>query len=357
MQFKSITSFSIFHRGVPFSPLKFNLKLGFTRFFSTKQITPPNYLLTSQKEALKQGGKLLRHVVYGEEREVQETLDKNPALLYFMAQVTDYSERKIIGCPFQIALGAEDVEMCYMLIERYFRQLPHGLETALEQFLEQFPDEEHAEIYNFKSLADTISNEIFVDDQLSHETEVALEKFRRNFLPKDVITHGKHFDIRSYLAALETYRNKSSHKRFSWDRDPPGTWNEKQGSLFVSQVIGYLQQYLPACWAQAYCQGLYNVAYGNKLLVRKVYLNDHTPFFLPKSALGRYAVSSYSEPDWGRMALSDSAPGGYPSSAWFSQKEALGMVDCLRRKKDDALNELRATLKQESKKARKNLFP
>src|SRR6185437_5790629 len=66
--------------------------------------------------------KLLQHVIRGEEAEAKKMLEANPRLLLEKGMVTDYSGRRIEGTDFQLALGAEDVEMCEM-IAPYFNRL------------------------------------------------------------------------------------------------------------------------------------------------------------------------------------------------------------------------------------------
>lgn len=73
---------------------------------------------------------LLRHVIRGEQAEAEAMLKKNPALLLEKGKVTDYSGRTIQGTAFQLALGAEDAEMCEM-IAPYFAEVKEGLYSMI----------------------------------------------------------------------------------------------------------------------------------------------------------------------------------------------------------------------------------
>lgn len=62
------------------------------------------------------------------------------------------------------------------------------------------------------------------------------------------------------LAIGETLFN-SLHliKAFDIDNKQFNAWSWGQRNLFWSQVIGYIQRFLPAYYAQAFCQRLYSI--------------------------------------------------------------------------------------------------
>src|SRR3990167_3347582 len=86
------------------------------------------------EEELKQRvSPLLQHIITGEEKEAAEMLKKNPqllpSLLSIQGTVEDYSGRTLTGTALQLAYGAQDVEMCDMLLD-HFKQMKNGEEEA-----------------------------------------------------------------------------------------------------------------------------------------------------------------------------------------------------------------------------------
>jgi hypothetical protein len=63
--------------------------------------------------------------VHGEEEESEAIIKACPELLYYGAEVIDYSGRTIIATAFQAALGAEDMRMWEMMLP-YFKCLEGG---------------------------------------------------------------------------------------------------------------------------------------------------------------------------------------------------------------------------------------
>ena len=114
------------------------------------------------------------------------------------------------------------------------------------------------EKYDFTSLVTAINT--------NTDVEVELEAFRKHFGPR-IIKPSERFNPEPLLDAMQVYIN---------NYDP---WSSEQCSLFWRQVIGYLQRMLPACYAQAFCQGLYNVTDGNEPLKRSLKLADGTSFY------------------------------------------------------------------------------
>jgi hypothetical protein len=100
--------------------------------------------------------------------------------------------------------------------------------------------------------------------------EAELNQFREYFKPRVIKKgDGKYLDrITSALTAvLHIY-----HSHYE-------AWSGAQLSKFWCNVIGYLQRRLSACYAQAHCQGLYHIAYGQRDLRRDLKLNNGSYYF------------------------------------------------------------------------------
>jgi hypothetical protein len=234
-------------------------------------------------------------VASGQEKQVEELLKAHPKLLLEAGLAKDYSGRKILGTAYQIALGAEDMDMCKMM-EQYFALLKdadgHSIGEAekKKQFETQFPDgkiESEPSDYDFSDLITAISNDNVANNLPNDATEKAIKKFQKDFTPnsEETITTGKHFNMQHQIKAYEIYLEKYY------------AWNDEQRSLFWRQVIGHLQRQVPACYAQAYCTGLYSLVETNMPLERKFGLIGGGDFFPldrnPDYKLGRdYAIYS-----------------------------------------------------------------
>jgi anaerobic selenocysteine-containing dehydrogenase len=109
----------------------------------------------------------------------------------------------------------------------------------------------------------------------------ALQAFRDYLKPQGVIKKGKHFNAELLVKAFEKYVS-AQYTAFG------GTWNSPKNLLFWRQVIGYIERYLPASSAQAFCQGLYNVTEGGQSLNRDLKLDGGVTFFpsVPSSCSG-----------------------------------------------------------------------
>ena len=59
------------------------------------------------------------------------------------------------------------------------------------------------------------------------------------------------------------------------------SWDVNQLCLFWSQVIGYIQRFLPSCYAQAFCQGLYDVAENKKPHGRSLKFENDSQLYFP----------------------------------------------------------------------------
>ncbi|MHB1947930.1 MAG: hypothetical protein ACYCQI_07445 [Gammaproteobacteria bacterium] len=149
------------------------------------------------------------------------------------------------------------------------------------------------------SAADLIKIQDFVRHFLVNDaTERALKNFRRDLIEKfqiyGVVKAGKYGAGRLLEKAIHKYAE--NYLDF-------GNYMSFKNQLFWRQVVGYIQRYLPANYAQAICQGLYSMGYENKKLERSLLLKNRDLFYysLSSSGLGdEYAISTF----------------GYKSDAW-----------------------------------------
>lgn len=267
----------------------------------------------------------LNHVVHGDFKKAKAMLDKNPSLVFYRGQVTDYSGRTLEGTAYQIALGAEDVSrqghmdegMADMIRGYFIKALEndenHANEEIEKQFKEQFPEIEFPEYYETDEKKRTtiirrkeafdpdiialekVANAILHADtkeiqairtgtqdrhaydnlelKVTGECAKALQAFRDYLKPQTVIKKGKHFNTQLLIKALDKYIS-NQYNLFG------GHWNTPKNLLFWRQVIGYIQRYMPANLAQAFCQGLWNMTTGGSSLERNLKLEDES-FFYP----------------------------------------------------------------------------
>lgn len=225
---------------------------------------------------------LLQHIAYGQEDEAKKIIASNPNLLMMQGTATDYSGNTIEDVtPLTLTRGADDIGMLEMLLS-YSDRLPDKGNEALKQMQEKFPESKGEEKpYDFNPLVAAIT--------ANNDVDAALSKFREDFKPR-VIKQGKHCNPQALLSAMQAYDDNYE--------DIYNPWSGDQCSLFWRQVIGYLQRMLPACYAQAFCQGLKNVCNGREPLKRSLKLNDGKSFYplhptLPAGIGFEFGVFSY----------------------------------------------------------------
>ena len=179
-------------------------------------------------------------------------------VLEYKSTVEDYSRRILADVtPLSVAYGAEDEEMCEMLIE-HLEKLPNGRKKALAQLNEQFPEEiEKRKPYDFTSILIAIKDASDKDIQEAFRTPKltldqndsllykAFNTFRKEFTDRSC-QEGIHFNHKHLLEAYAVYV-----KEFYNLKD----LNNSRLALFCMQVIGYVQRYLPSCYAQELCSG------------------------------------------------------------------------------------------------------
>lgn len=236
--------------------VKDSLKLGTVenRLVEAEQI-PANVKEDLQNAYLKP---VMSAVVQGDVKNTEELIKARPrSLLSAKSETIDLSGRTIkYLTPFQAALCGWDIEMCEML-KTYMSD-----EEVASQFKEIFPqgfDQYYDALipYDFNKIVDAItqSTAAEVTAQLQREqTESPLaqvfKKFRKDFTQiscAEIVFNPKHI-----LKSFEAYDNQFD------------VWDQNKRDLFWRQVIGYLQRYMSAKFAQDYAQGLYQLVEGNK---------------------------------------------------------------------------------------------
>ena len=233
-----------------------------------------------QKKASHQ---LLTHVVRGEEEQALTMLEDNPGLLLFASNATAYSKHIYSNyTPFQAALLCHDVTL-WQKMEPYFDKLPNGREEKARQFNAIFPEGiSHPSPYDFNALVETITHSSADDidaalQKTQNDTEIfrVLNRFRSDF--KALAMQETFFNPWHLIGALKVYREQFDN------------WSLAQRDLFWRQVIGYTERFVPACFAQAFVQGLYFIVEEHAPLVRSFkFKYDNCSYFplVDSSGLG-----------------------------------------------------------------------
>ena len=265
-----------------------------------------NFHLTTRCEQVEI---LLQHVVRGEETEAESLLQIDPELLLESGIVRDYSNRIIFGTALQIAAGAEDVryqqnEKCMAeMIQRYWKRLSKGDVKIATQIQKQYPEgyaiQEETRIVNdseaLHKVIDAIANAALGDD-----CEAALQAFRKYLQPNVVFKTGRHFNTYLLIQAFKLYDD--NYSRF-------GGWDSEKNNLCWRKVIGYIQRFLPACYAQAFCQGIHYIVEEDEPLSRCLRFRDNNKaVFFPLDSDPRFRLGyDFAVDEYGR-ALASARP-------------------------------------------------
>lgn len=225
---------------------------------------------------------LVQYIVYGDQHNAENILKISPDLLLrSIDEVIDYSSRPMKNVTaFQAALRCQDVEMWEMIVP-YFNKLPDGQTQKAKQFYAEFPNG-HLNIeqktFNFDAIFDAFARSLNVDihearDKKTNNTKLskALMQFRNDFTTHSLAE--THFNPQHLIQALTLYKNAEVNFDMSFDSDlecsDSDDINIKDGITlnqldgFWQLVIGYVQRYLPSCYAQAYSQHLISTAVGH----------------------------------------------------------------------------------------------
>lgn len=231
---------------------------------------------------------LLQQVVYGRELVVQHKLENvkgNAAqlsvLLSHVSTVKDYSDRTISDMTLlQAAAAAGDIDMC-ILLKNYLSEAEFSAQLAelFPRGIEAHEREQLSNVFNFDAIFSAIRGASSADldaasskagaqwtetdsarakpDRALSLTE-ALNRFRAQFFNHSCSE--KIFNPCHLLRALELYG--LLHAQSERDKN---TLNDKKRDLFWCQVTGFCQLMMPACYMQAFSQGLYYLVKVNQL--------------------------------------------------------------------------------------------
>jgi len=174
----------------------------------------------------------------------------------------------------------------------FFNELPDGQAEKARQFKELFPNGlPEQKPYDFSALVQIINKSSNTDVQtlLSNPLDTtsalgqAIKAFREDFTAtsmKETFFNPQHL-IEAFNVYVQQYN----------------LWDVNQLRLFWSQVIGYIQRFLPSCYAQAFCQGLYDVAENKKPHGRSLKFENDSQLYFPladSSGLGfDFGIYSY----------------------------------------------------------------
>ncbi len=302
--------------------------------------------------------KLLTHVVRGKKEEAEAMLKKEPSLVLYKSIVTDYSERTLEGTAYQMALGAGDINRAKLdnndnpvldangkiqilhadegmaeMIQRYFIKACNNDEKAANKEIEKQEEEQFPGGYeayqNSAEVTKRKENDLKELDEVLHaikiakiqltsnsisygklkidaNCEAALTKFRNYLKPKDIIRNGLHFNIELLSEAFCIYND--AMRRFNTVGDH---YKDPVFVLIWRQVIGYIQRYLPANYAHAFCQGLRALVELEEKLKRSLKVTYYTgELFFPLDSDPSFRLGY-------EYALPNSCCGeGYPAIAY-----------------------------------------
>ena len=221
---------------------------------------------------------LYTYILCGEEKKALDMIAICPERLLLREKSVDYSGRIFKNVtPFQAAILSHDVTL-WKKMEPFFDKLPYGQANKKRQFQEIFPEGlPEQKPYNFSALLECIhlsaedKVQTLLDNPLDTKSTLgqALENFRKDFTR--LAMEEKFFNPTHLIEVFNIYAQQCITKN----------WSSKQLCLFWNQVIGYTQRFLPACYAQAFCQGLYCVANDKQALTRSLACEDSQHLYFP----------------------------------------------------------------------------
>lgn len=217
--------------------------------------------------------KLWEHVAYAQLIEAKAILEQHPYLLSkkFADDVMTPSGLMVRNVtPFELALGAGDIEMAAMMLS-FFEQFDRGEQERKEQY-EAYRS--HYEkiltqpAYDFEPLYKTIvesSPEDITaelkryrkDEYKNHDSKLhrALEQFRKDFTSGEVTTPCLHFN---YVNLLTAYGYFETNAQVLFHYDYNQNLGQSRMRLACCQIIGYLLRNLPGRDRQLYVQFNYH---------------------------------------------------------------------------------------------------
>ena len=301
-----------------------NLILHYVNFTHDEKESTRNYSLLTMGITLFEKGvavvALLGHVARGEQSAADAMLQKNPFLLLGYGRTTDYTctedgvFRILEGTAYRIALGAKDVkfhpdEECMVeMITRHFKRLPNWEVEMKKQYDDQFPPGWEAQ-ERARAVLDSVEiNKVFQaihDTVLENDTydacekacEPALKEFRK-YLDKQIkeriFKTGFHFNdwpVDEKEQKDITYGILGEAFKLYIHYFPifGGSYSRPKNKLCWDKIVGYIERFFPACYAQAFCSDLYDYVNQGGKLDRRLSLKWATNYCLV-SFLGDFWV-------------------------------------------------------------------
>ncbi len=221
---------------------------------------------------------LMHHVARGEHDkdipQIEAILTAHPELLLEKSHTIDLSGRSFTGLsPWQLAWCAGDDDMVKRM-KAYTRSSNLDQQLMADQLHELFPrgyeahlaqQADKKSIFNFDAIVEAINGAndaqlpsaidlkgaVLPATDASHkrtntgvanELTKALNAFRQTFTKHSL--QEKIFNPQHLFRTLEIYDDRYHH------------WSYMQCRVFWSQVVGFVKRFMPACYAQAFAQGL-----------------------------------------------------------------------------------------------------
>jgi len=246
---------------------------------------------TDQRPSHPAVNEILQNVVYGNKEAVRVALEalrtENPVLLRTVLiatatqPITDYSNKPVVNqtllqaaaCAGDVAINPGEKEMCEMIAS----YLP--ADEVATQFVELFPEgiEAHEEAQkrqsqtDFEPMLQAVKQAILAENSpdprnpndpnnnlnatlsknVTNELYLKIETLFRQ--PYTALSHReKIFNPYHLLRAFEVYNEL-------WNQLESNGSNRdyKKRDLFWRQIIGFCQRFMPACYTQAFSQGLH----------------------------------------------------------------------------------------------------
>jgi hypothetical protein len=166
--------------------------------------------------------KLLKHVLCDEVEKALHIISHRPECLFVELTVS----------PYQAILATENI-LLHDAAWSYINKMPNGYKLAVEHYQKQKQNPIQIAA-DFQKLGDIVTQEKFTKRKISEATYAAFQLFKNNFNTKfNESRFSCHLSL--LLMARAVY-----DKHFS-------SWKVNQKTLYWTNVIGFLQRFVPAC--------------------------------------------------------------------------------------------------------------
>jgi hypothetical protein len=210
---------------------------------------------------------VVKAVLHGDQEKVNNVLYAKPLLLQTTGSAVDYSGRYFSGTAFQAALATGDVEIADM-VKKHFDLQSHDTSMIKQQYNVIFPQEcggidghlakQAQNVFDFTAI-NTAIKEALLEDVLKvlalqdNDSTLyrSLHKFRQAFTQ-----HSHREPVFNPLHLIDAYALYDT----TWEVTPATDFNNyAKRALFWRHILGFVQRFLPACDAQVFAYGLYDI--------------------------------------------------------------------------------------------------